>query len=265
MTDSRAIAEAFNGRAATYRDSDWHLSAAERLVELTGVRPGDRVLDAGTGTGFAAFAAARIVGADGRVVGVDLSPGMLAVARESADRSGLTNFDTVEGDATALPQFNDASFDVVLSATSLLYMPVSAALREWRRLLRPGGLLALSTMRAGFPLGGRLFRESAADAGITLADPCEPLGSVDTCRHLLTSAGFEVLGIVSEPVIFTARDLGRAWESNLRSPASRAVHQLPAGALRALQRQYEDRLQRAMARDPDSLRRSHMLYVRGRR
>ena len=259
------IINAFNARAATYRESDWHLNSAERLVQLTGVQPGNCVLDAGTGTGFAALAAARIVGTHGRVVGVDLSPGMLAVARVSAARLGVTNFDPVEGDATALRQFQDASFDVVLSATSLLYMPAAAALREWGRLLRPAGLLGVSTMRAGFPLGGRLFRESAAALGITLADPCEPLGSAERCRGLLTTAGFEVLEIVSEPVLFTARDLGRAWESNLRSPASRAVHELPPDALADLQRRYEESLQDAMERDADALRRSEMLYVRGRR
>jgi SAM-dependent methyltransferase len=265
LADPRQIAEAFNARAATYRDSDWHRTSAQRLIELSGMQPGDRVLDAGTGTGFAGLAAARLVGPAGTVVGVDLSPGMLAVARESAAQAGLTNFDAVEADATALPQFADGSFDVVTSATSLLYMPAAEALREWARLLRPGGLLALSTMRAGFPFGGRLFRESAAAFGITLADPCEPLGSAESCRRLLTGAGLQVLDILSEPVLFTAGDLSRAWESNLRSPVNTAVQDLPPGELRAIQRRYEDSLRRATETDHDALRRSEMLYVRARR
>ena len=176
LAHPRQIAEAFNARAATYRDSDWHRTSAERLIELSGVRPGDRVLDAGTGTGFAGLAAARLVGPAGAVVGVDLSPGMLAVARESAAQSGLTNFDAVEADATTLPQFADGSFDAVTSATSLLYMPAAAALREWARVLRPGGLLAFSMPS---PLLDLVFDMKAETVGERLLNDYWELGRIE--------------------------------------------------------------------------------------
>ena len=71
------IAATFDLRARGYRDSDWHRASAERLVDLCGLKAADRVLDAGTGTGFAALHAARQVGSQGgAVVGVDLSQGM---------------------------------------------------------------------------------------------------------------------------------------------------------------------------------------------
>ncbi len=159
------IAATFDARARGYRDSDWHRASAGRLVDLCGLKPGDRVLDAGTGTGFAALHAARQIGDLGRVVGVDISQGMLSEARADAARSNLTNVEFIHCDATSLAQFADSAFDVVTAATSLIYIPVEEGLREWHRLLGAGGLMAFSTIEAGFPLAGRLFRECAAEYG----------------------------------------------------------------------------------------------------
>jgi ubiquinone/menaquinone biosynthesis C-methylase UbiE len=256
--EREAIVEAFDARAAGYRESDWHRRSAERLVDLCRLTPGDAVLDAGTGTGFAALAAARLVAPAGRVVGVDVSPRMLDAAQAAAADSALTNLELVLADATSLQEMPASSFDVVTSATSLLYMNAVAALREWHRLLKPGGLLALSTMRAGFPLGGRLFREAVAAVGIQLKDPCEPLGSPDACRHLLGACGFTLATFVEEPVDFTDRDVARAWESNLLAPAHQEVRALPPPQLDALRRRYLDAL---AAADPGALTSSPMLYV----
>ena len=74
----------------------------DRLVELAGVRAGNRVLDIATGSGEPALTAARAVGQSGRVVAVDMSPGMLAIARERIDAAGLTNVELVESDAESL-------------------------------------------------------------------------------------------------------------------------------------------------------------------
>jgi demethylmenaquinone methyltransferase / 2-methoxy-6-polyprenyl-1,4-benzoquinol methylase len=111
------------------------------LVEQT-VREGDRVLDAGAGTGSTALLAARKVGAKGRVTLFDLSDDMLEVARDKAALAGLEDrLDFRTGDMVRLP-FPDASFDVVLSTYSLcpLYDPAKGAL-ELYRVLRPGGKL----------------------------------------------------------------------------------------------------------------------------
>ena len=86
---------------------------SNRLVELAGIEPGDRVLDIATGTGEPAITAARAVGPNGRVIGVDHSPGMLAVARRRASALGLTNVEYREGDAASLGE-PAGSFDAVL-------------------------------------------------------------------------------------------------------------------------------------------------------
>jgi ubiquinone/menaquinone biosynthesis C-methylase UbiE len=89
--DPRQVAEAFNARAERYVNDDWHRRYAEQLVRVTPLRPGDRVQDAGTGTGFAACAIARRVGPTGHMLTADLSPGMLKQAQIVSNTAHLTN------------------------------------------------------------------------------------------------------------------------------------------------------------------------------
>ena len=259
------IAASFDVRARGYRDSDWHRASAGRLVDLCGLKPGDRVLDAGTGTGFAALHAARQIEPHGRVVGVDISQGMLSEARAEAAASHLTNVEFIQCDATSLAQFADSAFDVVTAATSLIYIPIEEGLREWHRLLRARGLMASSTMEAGFPLGGRLFRECAAEYRVLLEDPCAPLGSAAACRNALSAAGFVETEVVAEPIQFSSRDIDRAWESNLNSLAHKAVRDLPGESLFDLQQRYQALIAAEMRASPARLLQSSMLYAFARR
>lgn len=109
---------------------------AREVVRRAALGRGERVLDVGTGTGIAA-AVAR--GEERAVVGIDASAGMLALARRSVP--GVT-FEQMDFAALRFP---DAAFDVVLAAHALLFATDRlAALREWRRVTRPGGRLSLS-------------------------------------------------------------------------------------------------------------------------
>jgi ubiquinone/menaquinone biosynthesis C-methylase UbiE len=85
--------------AAGYDKQRYVRVRASRLVELVGLHNGEQVLDVATGTGWAALAAARTVGAASQVVGVDLTPAMLEQARRKAEMARLTNVDFREGDA----------------------------------------------------------------------------------------------------------------------------------------------------------------------
>jgi ubiquinone/menaquinone biosynthesis C-methylase UbiE len=262
--DTARIAETFDARAGKYAQNEWHRRCAERLIGLCRLQSGDRVLDAGTGTGFAALAAARAVGVHGRVIGVDISPGMLREARVAVEESGLTNIELIEADAVCLPQAAE-SVDVITCAAALLYMPVAEALREWYRVLEKGGRVAFSTMHAGSPPAGRIFRECAATFGTSLRDPSEPLGSASASRQALEDAGLEVVDIVSETIEFTPQDLSLAWESNFRSAGHADVQRLTDEQQRAFKSMYLDALALEESENPGALNRADLLYVLGRR
>lgn len=110
-----------------------------RLVELAGVRPGDRVLDVAAGSGNAALPAA----ASGAIVtALDITPSLLQVGIERAKAAGQ-DIDWVHGDAQALP-FSGATFDCVLSCVGVQFCPdQAAAASELVRVCRPGGRIAL--------------------------------------------------------------------------------------------------------------------------
>ena len=115
---------------------------AARLVGFAGVKPGEAVLDVGTGTGVVAITAARL---GAHVTGVDLTPALLDVARENARIAGLPDIAWLEGDAESLP-CPDAAFDVVLSQFGHMFAPrPEVAVAEMRRVLKPGGRGAFAT------------------------------------------------------------------------------------------------------------------------
>jgi ubiquinone/menaquinone biosynthesis C-methylase UbiE len=125
----------------------WQAQLAEAqatLLALASLAPGERVLDVACGTGLVTFDAARAVGPGGRVLGIDLSGQMLEAARRRALERQVSNVSFARMDAQTL-DFPDASFDVALCALGLMYLPdPEQALREMRRILRPGGRLGLA-------------------------------------------------------------------------------------------------------------------------
>lgn len=183
----RASAEAYE----RYAVPSWSGPLAEQLVAQARPRDGERVLDVACGTGIVARLAAQRVGARGAVTGVDVNEGMLAVAR-AQDAS----IDWRQGDVEALPPA-DGAVDLVLCQQGLQFFGRrAAALAEMRRVLAPGGRIALSVMRpiafnSGWgALADALARHAGPEAGAMMRAPFPDWDAAEL-RELVTSAGFD--------------------------------------------------------------------------
>jgi SAM-dependent methyltransferase len=129
------------------------------------LRPGETVLDLGSGAGFDAVLAAREVGPTGRVIGVDMTPEMLERARRNAAVAGHANVEFREGRIEALP-LEDASVDAVVSNCVINLVPDKAAVyREVARVLRPGGRVVVSDIVLDAPLPEPVATSAAALTG----------------------------------------------------------------------------------------------------
>jgi len=161
---------------------------------LAQLRPGEVVLDLGCGGGFDCFLAARKVGEKGQVIGVDMTPQMLAQARENASRSGLAHVSFRLGEIEHLP-LGDQSVDVVISNCVINLSPDKAQVfREVYRVLRPGGRLAIADVVAIAPIPEEIQLDEAALCGcVGGAAPAEAL------RKMLLEAGLSQIAITVKP------------------------------------------------------------------
>jgi len=122
-------------------------ASSAAVIAAAGVRPGDAVLDIGSGAGIPALEVARVVGPEGRVVATDPSPIFVAAVLEHARQAGLGNVEAIETGVTDLP-FDGGCFDAATCHMGVMFFPdVRAGLGRIRRVLRPGG-------RAGFVVWG---------------------------------------------------------------------------------------------------------------
>ncbi|MEV0323736.1 class I SAM-dependent methyltransferase [Streptomyces sp. NPDC050658] len=190
--DHTRVREFFSARAADWDkrfpdDGPAYRAAAAEL----GLRPGGRVLDAGCGTGRALPALRDAVGPSGTVLGVDLTPAMLeAAVAAGRDRDGRL----LLADVTRLP-LRSGSLDAVFGAGLIAHLPDPAGnLRELRRVVRPGGLLALFHPIGRAALAARQGRQITPD----------DLRAEGNLRPLLAASGWRMTSYVDEDARFLA-------------------------------------------------------------
>jgi SAM-dependent methyltransferase len=170
---------------------------------IAAIKPGETVVDLGSGAGFDCFLAARQVGASGQVIGVDMTHEMLAKARDNAARIGAANVEFRLGELEHLP-IADNTADVVISNCVINLVPdKEQVFREAFRVLRPGGRLAVSDIINTAPLPAALQSDATLLCGcVAGAAPAERIAA------WLAAAGFIDVRVTAKP---DSRELIKSW------------------------------------------------------
>lgn len=196
----RSVAEAFGYSAEELAsipaEANMGLSCGNPTATAN-LRPGEVVVDLGSGGGLDVFLAARKVGPTGKAIGIDMTPEMLARARANAGRQGLENVEFLEATIDNLP-LPDASVDCVISNCVINLAPDKrAVLREIARVLKPGGRVAVSDIALKRPLPPEIGNDLLAYVGCIA-------GAVPIEEYV---AGLKAAGFSAVEVVDTGRDL----------------------------------------------------------
>ncbi|MCA4821863.1 MAG: methyltransferase domain-containing protein [Serratia rubidaea] len=246
-----AVDRQFGAQASAYLTSAVHAQGndLQRLGRLLAAHPQARVLDLGCGAGHASFTAAAQVS---QVVAYDLSAQMLAVVAQAAQERGLSNIQTQQGVAESLP-FADGDFDLVISRYSAHHWhDVGQALREVKRVLKPGGkAILMDVVSPGHPLLDIYLQtvEVLRDTShVRNYAPGEWLS-------MLTAAGLRAEEVTSDrlPLEFSS------WVARMRTPETLVA------AIREFQRQVSDEVVSHFAIQPDGTFTSDMMMLVARR
>jgi ubiquinone/menaquinone biosynthesis C-methylase UbiE len=187
---------------------------AAQLIARAALSDGDNVLDVACGTGIVARLARERLGPAARIVGVDVAPAMLAVARRVEP-----GIDWREGDALSLPVGDDERFTVVTCHQGLQFMPdKAAAIREMHRVLAPAGRVAIATWRPLEDLPEVAALNAVAERHVgTIVDTRHGFGDGDAVEALLADAGFS--GVTVETCVHDVRFADGALFARLNAMA----------------------------------------------
>ncbi|MGE5255099.1 MAG: arsenite methyltransferase [Hyphomicrobiales bacterium] len=172
-------------------------------LAIGSLKPGETVLDLGSGGGFDCFLAAKAVGPEGRIVGVDMTPEMLSTARANAERMGMDNVEFRLGEIEHLP-VADESVDVIISNCVINLSPEKRKVfGEAFRALKPGGRLAISDVVALADMPEHLQQQAALLTGCVAGAE-----RVERLEMMLHEIGFDDVRVEVQP---QSREVIRQW------------------------------------------------------
>lgn len=231
MDEKQAITSVFNLVATKYDNPSLRFfpSCAAKLVDYAKIKPKQKVLDIATGTGMVAMAAAHCVRDSERVQAIDLSENMIKQAQGNLKDAGLDNVDFHVMDAENLDFENDY-FDVITCSYGLFFMPnMSAALKSWLRVLKPGGKLIFTSFApSAFQPLTEIFMQNLADYNIVPPTPrWLQLAEEDLCKQILLDNGFELPKVTQAQLGYHLSEFNHWWEV-IQSAGYRGLYeQLP--------------------------------------
>jgi protein-L-isoaspartate(D-aspartate) O-methyltransferase len=179
-------------------------------------------------------------------VGVDISPEMLNQARQKIEAAELQNIELIGADADYL-DFSDDSFDVIFCSSALVYLTdIPAALQNWYRWLKKGGLVAFSCFAETAFMASVQMRVCAKLFGISLPHINEPLGTPEKCHELLRQAGFHNIEIKTEQFgeYLSLDDRRMSWNGGSFYPRGNPLLQRSQEQLERLQAEYRAEVER---------------------
>ena len=219
------------------------IPVSAELLRIANLQPGARVLDVGCGTGLVARRAAETVGNGGSVVGIDLSPEMIAMAA-SVPVAADVPIEWQQGDATALP-FPDRSFDVVLCQMTLMFIEDRlGALREMRRVLANGGRVLVNTpgpIQPTFELMEKAIVEHVSPDLAGFVRMVFSMHDPDALHTLLEAAGFEDVATTTyAATLDLPAPADFLWQYINLTPMGPFVAEAPESAKNAMEAQTAD-------------------------
>lgn len=242
-------AAGWNAHTADIRG--WLREPTEAMCRMAGIQAGARVLDVAAGSGDQTLAIAQIAGPRGYVLATDLSPAILALARENAARAGLAQVETrvADGEDLGVPA---ASFDAAVCRLGLMFFPDPLqGLREMHRALRPGGgaCTMVFSLPENNPCVTILMATALKHADLPLRDPFAAggllsLGQPGRIETLFRSAGFQDVATTAIDAVFHLPSVDHylAFVRRSASPVLQILGRLDAAAAEAAWSEMRERL-----------------------
>ena len=247
------ITDTYDERSPNHDNSEWHRKTALKLIEDFPPNPGHSVLDVGTGTGTIAFHAASLVGPKGKVIGVDLSKGMLAQANEKLSESNLGNLEFILADAENL-NFPNNTFDRIYCASAFFcILEPLKTLTLWHSLLKDDGVLCFHALPETSYVWVSVAREVLANYGFPYLLNT-PTGTLEKSRQLLFDAGFKDVTIHEEEAgyyipVNNAKNTWMQKDSFAPGQHPHPLNGIPSDILEQCQKDYISRIEELGTKD----------------